>query len=114
MYIFVILNIIKLIIWSVVIYITYNYINLDKDFIVGVITMGFGIFTVIWSVAFFLTLLIMLLIWKKQKAWIFAYKYTWLFAFYILTNFLLISFQFWNKWIWILLILAFLVLWMVL
>lgn len=113
MYIFIIINIIKLIIWAIIVYITYNYINLDKDFIIGVITMWVGIFTIIWSISFFIFLWILLLLWKKEKAWITAYKYTGLFAFYLLTNFFLISFNFWNKWIWILILIAFLILWII-
>ena len=113
MYIFVILNIVKLIIWTLIIYLTYNYINLDKDFIVGVSTMWFGIFTLVWSISFFILLWILLLIWKRQKAWITAYKYTGLLAFYILTNFLLMSFNFWTKIIWIIILIAFLILWVI-
>lgn len=113
MYIFIIINIIKLIIWAIIVYISYNYINLDKDFIIGVITMWVGIFTIIWSISFFIFLWILLLLWKKEKAWITAYKYTGLFAFYLLTNFFLISFNFWNKWIWILILIAFLILWII-
>ena len=113
MYVFIVLNIIKLIIWTLIIYLTYNYINLDKDFIVGVSIMWFGIFTLVWSISFFIFLWILLLIWKKQKAWITAYKYTGLLAFYILTNFLLMSFNFWTKIIWIIILIAFLILWVI-
>lgn len=113
MHIFIVLNIVKFIIWIIVVYITYNYINLYKDFIVWILTMWFGIFAIIWSVSFFILLWILLSIWKKEKSWIIAYKYTGFFAFYILTNFFLMSFNFWNKFIWIIIFIAFFILWII-
>lgn len=113
MYIFIILNIIKLIIWCIIIYLTYNYINLEKDFIIGIISMWIWIFILVWTISFFLVLWILILIWKKEKAWFIAYKYTGLLALYILTNFLLIWFNFWNKLIGFILLIAFLILWLI-
>ena len=113
MQLFIILNIIKFILWVSVIYLAYNYIDLWKDFLMGVLIMGLGIFITLWAISFFLLLWIFWLIYKENVKYAVtkAYKYTGLFAAYILTNFLLLSFNFWNKAIWIILLICFAIIW---
>jgi len=113
MQIFLILNFVKLLVGAGIIYLAYNYIDLNKDFVIWVLIMGWGIFLLLWAVAFFILLWIFWLIYKKnvKYAVLSAYKYTGLFASYILANFLLLGFNFWNKAIWIVLLICFVIIW---
>ena len=115
MNIFLILNTIKLIIWWIIVYLTCNYISISKDFVIWVFSMWIGAFIVIWSLSFFILLLILKLVSKEKinKLAMKAYKYTGLIASYILVNFLLMSFDFWNKAIWIIILISFLILWLI-
>jgi len=113
MQIFIILNIIKVILWSSIVYLAYNYIDLWKDFIMWISIMGLWLGISIWGIGFFIVLWILKLFSKKSNKEIAlsAYKYTSLFAFFIMTNFFLLSFWFWNKLIWIVLAICFLIIW---
>ena len=112
MQIFIVLNLIKILAWASVIYLAYNYIDLSKDFLIWILVMGWGIFIFLRGVSFFL-LWGILSIFNKNYKWniLTAYKYTGLFAFYILINFLLLGLNFWNKWIGFALTICFLIIW---
>ncbi len=75
--------------------------------------MGLWIFITLWAITFFLLLGIFWLVYKENVKYAAtkAYKYTWLFAAYILTNFLLLAFNFWNKTIGVILLICFVILW---
>ena len=111
MWIFLILNIAKLIIGVIIIYLTCNYINIDQDFLIWVFSMWIWAFITIWSISFFILLWIMKIISKEKtnKLTFKAYKYTWLISSYILVNFLLMSLNFWNKLIGFIILIAFLI-----
>ena len=115
MNIFVLLNFIKLIIWVIIVYLTCNYIDLSKDFVVWVFSMWIWGFIIIWSLSFFILLWILKITTKKKfsELWMTAYKYTGLIASFILTNFLLMSFDFWSKTIAFFLLICFVILWMI-
>jgi hypothetical protein len=116
MQIFIILNILKVVLWSIIIYLAYNYIDLNQDFLMWVLIMWLWIFISLWWVSFFILLWIFYLLDKKniKQATLKAYKYTWLLALYVLTNFLLLSFNFWSKTIAIILLICFAILWAIL
>jgi len=98
-----------------IVYLTCNYISIWKDFVVWVLSMWIWGFIIIWSLGFFVLLGIMKLFSKDKfsKLTLKAYKYTGLFASYILTNFLLMSFDFWNKWIGFIILISFVILGMI-
>ena len=114
MQIFIIINLIKLLAWGFIIYLAYNYINLSKDFFLWIFVMWAGIFFFLRWLSFFILFWIMSIFSKnyKQNA-LAAYKYTGLFAFYILTNFLLLAVNFWNKRIWIAITICFTIIWII-
>ncbi len=116
MWIFIIINIIKLIIWTIIIYLSYNYIDLSKDFVVWILSMWTWIFITFWAISFFIMLWILKLISKNKNNYLAltSYKYTWLLAFYLISNFFLISFKFWSMWIWIVMLLIFIIMWIIL
>ncbi len=116
MQIFIIINIIKFIIWSIIIYLSYNYIDLSKDFVVWILSMWTWLFITFWAISFFILLWFLKLISKNKNNYLAltSYKYTGLLAFYLISNFFLISFKFWSMWIWIILLLIFIIMWVIL
>ncbi len=109
---FLIINFLKILIWGSIIYLAYNYIDISKDFLIWVWVMSLGIFLFLWWISFFLLAWIIYLINKNpKKACLTAYKYTGLFAVYIIVNFLLLAFNFWNKIIGFTLLICFIILW---
>lgn len=72
--------------------------------------MWLGGFILLWGIGYFILLGFLKILNKKEKKNpLIAYKYTWLFSAYILANFLLMWFNFWNKGIGIALLLIFII-----
>ncbi len=103
---------IKILIWSSIIYLLYNYINIYQDPIIGLGFWFFAIFLIVWWLSFY-----MFFIWQKifsQKELIKiaskSYKLSLLFWLFVIINLSLIVLEQRDKLLWFIILIIFLAL----
>ncbi len=113
MYLYHIASAIKLVLWTIVLIATYTSINVYEDPIAGIALAFLGIFIASRGISFYLFLWIQKLNQNKKDILNMhkdSYKLSLLFGIYVIINFLLIVLGRRNKFIWIIFLTIFVVL----
>ncbi len=104
---YIIGSLIKIIIWSIILFLTNKNINPQEDFLFWLIFIILWLFLVFWWISFWIFIFVNKFLFKQHNRLSISYKSSLILGIFIIINLLFIIFDLWDKITWILLVITF-------